>query len=155
MTNDDLISRDALKKVIEEDACEEIYYPTERILALIDNAPSQMIKLAEGINERLINEYISKVECCDECFASIYCTVNDLRESRVPQDYCVKNIKSYFDNKAKPVEERPQGKWVKEDIEFTFDNFQSVYRCSKCCKRFYQKFNFCPNCGADMRGEKK
>lgn len=50
----------------------------------------------EEINERLINEYISKVGCCDECFASVYCTINGLRESRVPQDYCVKNIKRYF-----------------------------------------------------------
>ncbi len=52
----------------------------------------------DEINERLINEYISKVGCCDECFASAYCTLNGLRESRVPQDYCVKNIKRYFDD---------------------------------------------------------
>lgn len=57
-----------------------------------------MGKSTEEINERLINEYISKVGCCDECFASVYCTVNGLRESRVPQDYCVKNIKRYFDD---------------------------------------------------------
>ncbi len=54
----------------------------------------------EKINEKLINEYISKVGCCDECFASVYCTVNRLRESRVPQDYCVKNIKRYFGDRA-------------------------------------------------------
>ena len=64
-----------------------------------------MSKLIEEINERLINEYISKVRCCDECFASVYCTVNGLRESRVPQDYCANNIKRYFDDRAKPVEE--------------------------------------------------
>lgn len=57
-----------------------------------------MSKLAEEVNERLINEYISKVGCCDECFASVYCTVNGLRESRVPQDYCLENIKRYFDD---------------------------------------------------------
>ena len=57
-----------------------------------------MSKLAEDINERLINEYISKVNCCDECFASTYCTVNGLRKSRVPQEYCVDNIKRYFDD---------------------------------------------------------
>ena len=60
--------------------------------------------MIKEINERLINEYISKVGCCDECFASIYCTVNGLRESRVPQDYCVQNIKRYFGDKAKPVD---------------------------------------------------
>ncbi len=56
----------------------------------------EMSKSTEEINERLIKEYISKVECCDECFASAYCTVNGLRKSRVPQDYCVENIKRYF-----------------------------------------------------------
>lgn len=60
----------------------------------------QTSKLAEEINERLINEYISKVECCDECFASVYCTLNKLRESRVPQDYCVENIKRCFDDQT-------------------------------------------------------
>ena len=54
-------------------------------------------------NEKLINEYISKVGCCDECFASVYCTVNGLRESRVPQDYCVKNIERYFNDKTSPT----------------------------------------------------
>lgn len=66
--------------------------------------------LAEEINERLINEYISKVECCDECFASVYCTVNGLRESRVPQDYCVNNIKRYFDDEANLMESARQQK---------------------------------------------
>ena len=55
-----------------------------------------MSEFAEVINERLIKEYLSKVECCDECFASIFCTVNRLRESRVPQKYCPENIKMYF-----------------------------------------------------------
>lgn len=59
-----------------------------------------MGKIAEEINERLIKEYISKVGCCDECFASIYCIVNGLRESRVPQDYCVENIERYFRDEA-------------------------------------------------------
>jgi len=60
-----------------------------------------MKKSVEEINERLIGEYISKVRCCDECFASVYCTVNGLRKSRVPQGYCVKNIKRYFSDNAR------------------------------------------------------
>lgn len=67
-----------------------------------------MNKLAEEINERLINEYISKVDCGDECFASVYCTVNRLRESRVPQDYCAKNIKRYFDDTTDLMESARQ-----------------------------------------------
>lgn len=29
-----------------------------------------------------------------------------------------------------------------------------IYYCSKCNRRTIIKENFCPNCGADMRGEK-
>ena len=51
--------------------------------------------------ERLIKEYLSKCKCCDECFASVYCTINQLRNSRKPQGYCVSNIQSYFENEGR------------------------------------------------------
>ena len=44
----------------------------------------------------LIKEYLSKCECCDECFAEYFCIKNDLRESREPKDYCIENIKQYL-----------------------------------------------------------
>lgn len=47
------------------------------------------------------------------------------------------------------VEERPQGKWI-------FKHNSSDIWCSVCDENFDeipQKFKFCPNCGADMRGE--
>ena len=60
--------------------------------------------------------------------------------------------------KAAPtVEERPNGKWIK--VMATPKNIDG-YRCSNCFRDFHTKvpyfaeFNFCPNCGADMRGEK-
>lgn len=47
---------------------------------------------------------------------------------------------------AKPV---VHGKW---ETEFTA--LLVVYRCSECnCATALGKTNFCPNCGADMRGE--
>lgn len=65
-------------------------------------AVEMAIKLLEQepVCDRLAREYISKVKCCDECFASTFCTINGLRNSRVPQDYCVKNIERYFGDKA-------------------------------------------------------
>ena len=54
----------------------------------------------ESLCDRLTREYISKVKYCDECFASTFCTVNGLRNSRVPQDYCIENVKKYFEDKA-------------------------------------------------------
>ena len=42
--------------------------------------------------------------------------------------------------------DRPKGKW---------NDIGGVIRwgCSLCHYAYDQKFNFCPNCGADMRGE--
>lgn len=43
----------------------------------------------------------------------------------------------------------PQGEWIKET-----SGYYSYLRCNKCnsyCSSV--KTNFCPNCGADMRGK--
>lgn len=56
--------------------------------------------------------------------------------------------------------ERKRGKWYKP-VGMMPPEYAGVYRCSKCdeialrdWKHFKQVLsNFCPNCGADMRGE--
>jgi hypothetical protein len=58
----------------------------------------------ESLCDRLAREYISKVKYCDECFASTFCTINGLRNSRVPQSYCIENIKKYFESKSEGKE---------------------------------------------------
>ena len=47
-----------------------------------------------------------------------------------------------------PTTESPKGKW---------NDIGGVIRwgCSLCHYAYDQKFNFCPNCGADMRGDDK
>ena len=70
---------------------------------------------------------------CEHC-----CSVNDWED--------------YIDN-APTVEERPKGKW--------YYNYQNGWHCSICNKSVKDMptvmgkadFNFCPNCGADMRGD--
>ena len=61
-------------------------------------------------------------------------------------------------NEAPTVEARPSGKWRKyEDIDCV-----EFIKCSVCGGIFYdgdndtfdRPYNFCPNCGADMRGGK-
>lgn len=44
----------------------------------------------------LIREYLSKCDCCDECMAETFCILNEMRKSRVPQEYCEKNIEEYM-----------------------------------------------------------
>lgn len=49
--------------------------------------------------QRLTEEYISRVKCCDECFAETFCIEQQRRESRLPckdKMKCVSNIYDYF-----------------------------------------------------------
>ena len=45
------------------------------------------------------------------------------------------------------IEERKTGEWIVED-----DGYTECCRCDQCGKRYVDISNFCPNCGADMRG---
>ena len=54
------------------------------------------------------------------------------------------------------VEERKKGKWITEPYDLESDVW--AHRCSNCLKVAMLggndiNLNFCPNCGADMRGE--
>ena len=46
-----------------------------------------------------------------------------------------------------PTEERPHGEWEKKP-EICYDYFY----CSECGYAYKHAFNFCPNCGAKMKG---
>ena len=53
------------------------------------------------------------------------------------------------------VEERKNGKWAKTCQSFVFTEKFRNYTCSECGHDIEkQKYRFCPNCGADMRGDK-
>ena len=48
------------------------------------------------------------------------------------------------------VRENIHGKWIKDEkMSIVFD----IYRCSRCTADGEPRYKFCPNCGADMRGE--
>jgi NADH pyrophosphatase NudC (nudix superfamily) len=55
------------------------------------------------------------------------------------------------------IEERPRGKWIKHEKSIS-TGFRHLRECS-CCKCYFDwlmpRNSFCPNCGADMRGEDK
>ena len=60
-----------------------------------------------------------------------------------------------FDLAIKALEERPQGEWIVDED----DDILKPLKCSNCgevaeCLDGGSQFlsNFCPNCGADMRG---
>ena len=75
------------------------------------------------------------------------------------KDYCTEpcsDLKIYLDLPSVQPK-RPKGRWIRlceKGEEREYDNFQ----CSVCNYRTIDRYmdtNFCPNCGADMRGENK
>lgn len=45
--------------------------------------------------------------------------------------------------------EERKGRWVKRQFA---DDCTTAYRCSECHTTWDANTNYCPNCGADMRG---
>ena len=53
-----------------------------------------------------------------------------------------------------PTEEPRRGKWIPQfDKWGDYVTTTEGYKCSECGEFDSMKDNFCPNCGADMRGE--
>lgn len=46
---------------------------------------------------------------------------------------------------------RPQGEWVYEEKKISYALF-GYYVCSVCGEHYANNTNFCPNCGAKMKG---
>lgn len=71
------------------------------------------------------------------------------------------DIRDAVDNT--PSADRPRGKWIDKgwhgDWQFETDgrgNCWHEYECSECgYRKRGGKSNFCPDCGADMRGDKE
>lgn len=53
---------------------------------------------------------------------------------------------------AADVEKRAKGAWVERYTVTTDNEAIGYYSCSKCEFRSGWIYNFCPRCGADMRG---
>lgn len=92
--------------------------------------------MAEYINRQTLIERIIGTGYCDQIMDNLLFIAN-----MIP---------------AADVVERKKGKWMPSSLTWSYYN----YDCSVCgCNEFrqvdhnggYKAFNFCPNCGADMR----
>ncbi len=134
--NDDLISRKALKESIRKRLCiSSLEYLTEQekvIVNEIDNAPT--------------------VEPCYQTTSCLDCKMYDKKNHHCPR-FC-----EVIRESVSEVKERPKGEW--EYNQYDGNPNIGNWHCSECRYIDYgggynQKphYNFCPNCGADMRGE--
>ena len=73
----------------------------------------------------------------------------------------ISRIGGYLDGYERALAERKKGKWIgKHESGYCSHPDSITYRCSECGYSIYTVYgigmptsNFCPNCGADMRGE--
>ena len=93
---------------------------------------------------------------CDNC--NIYILATMLREGKLD---CLMDERHCIT--IDPASLRPKGEWTECDWVKYDGHGECIHypkealRCSNCCNAFKKKLlwkrNFCPNCGADMRGE--
>lgn len=63
----------------------------------------------------------------------------------------ITEVKLTIENAPTVENERPTGKWISDGFCFSTQKF----KCSICHLPELEKTNYCPNCGADMRGNTK
>ena len=147
----DLIDRQALLRQIDIDSDGEpgYYGDTWKFIDTIKRMPS-----AHGTNLAEVGmDCISREQAIDaECEV---CQIAPKKERGHNCTYYVHGCKEIECLRALPSAQpkRDKGKWIDE----TFKPWGLVYhpyKCDQCGEHSEADSNFCPNCGADMRGEK-
>lgn len=131
--NNDLINREALKKVLCEEYEAREYYIGEKMLEAIDNAPT--VDLWQMRQEATENA-LKKAEV-------LYGRPQgDISPMEIVAGKC-------------PIEAggdcplRQKGEWIIESQETSFYKIES-FKCSGCGWKVTEKLRFCPDCGARM-----
>ena len=104
-----------------------------------------------------MKEYIEREKAFDAVFVQ-FCASSD--ETEAALNAAIEEISAIPAADVRPV---VRGKWEEVDRTPIFEWMEehSTYRCSSCrAYQFYDvfdngtaRYNFCPNCGADMREE--
>lgn len=108
-----------------------------------------MIVIFKGRGEKM-NDYISKNEPIEE-IKRIYCTsCNSYNGAMCRACEHQDDIDIIEDTKAADVQPVKRGKWIENAGYGGWSN--SEFKCPECGIMEYKPTNFCPNCGAELRG---
>lgn len=64
-----------------------------------------------------------------------------------------KDFLEWLNTLTTPAEPIKHGRWSRERLPSTDGGSYEVFRCNLCNEAFNWRTAYCPNCGADMRGE--
>lgn len=140
---DDLISRKSAIDLIEE--MKPHHQDADDIAEMIANMPSAQPDLQPTCNQ-LATDCISRQAAID--IAMQYCPDDDGSCSKAGAD--IRELLDEFENLPSAQPERKKGKW--RLVTKPTDSFAG-YRCSECNELVYGKTNYCPRCGAEMKGD--
>lgn len=140
--NNDLISREALKKAMRK--AKRGHYAAfsdvtlQGIYRVIDNAPTVIPEEFKPIIDKV-------VDILPELTNAIIEQLPQIISSNIKCSEC-----SYYKDTWNVIP-RPQGEWIKNAEEW--QRIDPPYFCSECGHANLRKTPFCEMCGADMRSE--
>lgn len=93
-----------------------------------------------------MSDLISRQEALDTL--SAFVDLDEYYHGRKCENIPMLNVKRYLENAPSAEPERKTGKWKVHLYKLGRER----YECSECTGRCDLEYDFCPNCGADMRG---
>ena len=68
-------------------------------------------------------------------------------------EYAIECIKTVDAQPTADVRENVRAVWIERELQSLLGRTRTETRCGNCGFEVYRMTPFCPNCGADMRGE--
>ena len=135
-----------------DDAREDFMYDVYNILDFLptNNEANQIIDVFDRVTK-----YMQEPRDCVSREAVL--NTLDTTDKFLDEDRTVETYKALLEEcydvlpSAEPAHKK--GKWIKGCTAVTGDGLAQTYDCSECGSYWYKKFNYCPNCGAEMEME--